>query len=58
MTAKDQPKGKAKSFGENIESDLALEMLRVVEIAAIESARTMSRDESPEIEPTHGCLRV
>src|SRR5678816_2736752 len=43
MTAKDQPKAKAKSFGENIESDLALEMLRVVEIAAIESARTMGR---------------
>jgi len=43
MTAKDQPKAKAKSFGENIESDLALEMLRVVEIAAIESARTMGQ---------------
>ena len=43
MTEKDQPKAKAKSFGENIESDLALEMLRVVEIAAIESARTMGQ---------------
>jgi len=43
MTAKDKPKAKAKSFGENIESDLALEMLRVVEIAAIESARTMGQ---------------
>ena len=43
MTAKEQPKAKAKSFGENIESDLALEMLRVVEIAAIESARTMGQ---------------
>jgi len=43
MSAQDQPKAKAKSFGENIESDLALEMLRVVEIAAIESARTMGQ---------------
>jgi fructose-1,6-bisphosphatase class II len=43
MTAQNQPKTKAKSFGENIESDLALEMLRVVEIAAIESARTMGQ---------------
>ncbi len=32
---------KAKSFGTNIESDLALEFLRVVENAAIASARTM-----------------
>lgn len=31
----------AKDFGMNIESDLALELLRVVEVAAIESARTM-----------------
>ncbi|HUN87738.1 MAG TPA: class II fructose-bisphosphatase [Terriglobales bacterium] len=31
----------AKDFGTNIESDLALELLRVVEVAAIESARTM-----------------
>ena len=43
MSAQDQPKAKAKSFGENIETDLALEMLRVVEIAAIESARTMGQ---------------
>ena len=43
MSAQNQPKAKAKSFGENIESDLALEMLRVVEIAAIESARTMGQ---------------
>src|SRR6201986_4409411 len=33
----------AKSFGVNIESDLALEFLRVVENAAIESARTMGQ---------------
>jgi fructose-1,6-bisphosphatase II len=32
-----------KSFGQNIESDLALEFLRVVENAAIESARTMGQ---------------
>ncbi|HEX3320938.1 MAG TPA: class II fructose-bisphosphatase [Terriglobales bacterium] len=38
-----RPSAKAKSFGENIESDLALEMLRVVENAAIESARTMGQ---------------
>jgi fructose-1,6-bisphosphatase class II len=31
----------AKDFGQNIESDLALELLRVVENAAIESARLM-----------------
>jgi fructose-1,6-bisphosphatase II len=36
---------KAKSFGENIESDLALEFLRVVETAAIASARTMGQGE-------------
>jgi fructose-1,6-bisphosphatase II len=35
----------AKSFGENIESDLALEFLRVVEKAAIASARTMGQGE-------------
>jgi fructose-1,6-bisphosphatase II len=32
---------RAKDFGQNIESDLALELLRVVENAAIESARLM-----------------
>src|SRR6202789_3916579 len=36
-----RPEPYAKNFGENIESDLALEFLRVVENAAIESARTM-----------------
>jgi fructose-1,6-bisphosphatase class II len=35
----------AKSFGQNLESDLALEFLRVVENAAIASARTMGRGE-------------
>ena len=34
---------KARSFGENIESDLASRFLRVVEIAAIASARTMGQ---------------
>ena len=33
----------AKNFGENLESDLTLEFLRVVENAAIESARTMGQ---------------
>ncbi len=36
---------KAKSFGTNIESDLAMEFLRVVENAAIASARTMGQGE-------------
>lgn len=34
---------KAKSYGVNIESDLALELLRVVENAAIASAKTMGK---------------
>ncbi len=33
----------AKSYGQNIESDLALEFLRVVELAAIASAKTMGQ---------------
>ena len=37
--------GKIKSFGENIESDLAPEFLRVVETAAIASAHTMGQGE-------------
>ena len=40
-----RPEPHAKNFGENIESDLALEFLRVVENAAIESARTMGQGE-------------
>src|SRR5690349_24020337 len=40
-----RPGAKAKSFGENIETDLALELLRVVEVAAIESARPMGMGE-------------
>jgi fructose-1,6-bisphosphatase class II len=35
--------GVAKSFGENIETDLAVEFLRVVEKAAMASARTMGQ---------------
>ena len=38
-------KALAKSFGQNIESDLALEFLRVVENAAIASAHTMGQGE-------------
>jgi hypothetical protein len=37
--------GKARIFGENIESDLASRFLRVVEVAAIASARTMGQGE-------------
>ena len=36
---------KARSFGENLESDLSARFLRVVEIAAIDSARTMGQGE-------------
>src|SRR5512147_2714065 len=39
------PTKSAKQFGVNIESDLALEFLRVVENAAIASARTMGQGE-------------
>ena len=38
-------KATAKSFGVNIETDLALEFLRVVEVAAIASAKTMGQGE-------------
>src|SRR6202140_2515228 len=37
----------ARNFGENLESDLALEFLRVVENAAIASARTMGQGDRP-----------
>ncbi|MBZ5572212.1 MAG: class II fructose-bisphosphatase [Acidobacteriia bacterium] len=37
--------GKVRSFGENIESDLASRFLRVVEVAAIASAHTMGQGE-------------
>jgi len=46
MATEAQPVTKAaKQFGSNIESDLALELLRVVEVAAIASARTMGQGE-------------
>src|SRR5213083_104588 len=38
-----KPEAKARTFGENIESDLASRFLRVVETAAIASARTMGK---------------
>jgi len=40
-----RPETKARSFGENIESDLAPKFIRVVENAAIACARTMGRGE-------------
>ncbi|HET7209736.1 MAG TPA: class II fructose-bisphosphatase [Terriglobales bacterium] len=43
MATQTRPEAKIKSFGQNIESDLALEFLRVVEKAAIASARTMGQ---------------
>src|SRR6201981_768883 len=45
MATQTRPEGKARTFGENIESDLASRFLRVVEVAAIESARTMGKGE-------------
>src|SRR5260370_38546229 len=47
MPTEGRPETHAKNFGENIESDLALEFLRVVENAAIESSRTMGRVDRP-----------
>src|SRR6266853_3496158 len=43
MNTQTRPEPGVKNFGENLESDLALEFLRVVENAAIESARTMGQ---------------
>jgi len=43
MASQTRPEAKAKSFGQSIETDLALEFLRVVENAAISSARTMGQ---------------
>ena len=45
MATQTRPEAKARSFGENIESDLASRFLRVVEVAAIASARTMGQGE-------------
>src|SRR5580658_9218098 len=43
MGTRTRSDGKARSFGENIESDLASRFLRVVEVAAIASAHTMGQ---------------
>jgi fructose-1,6-bisphosphatase class II len=45
MATQTKPEIKARSFGENIESDLAPKFIRVVENAAIACARTMGRGE-------------
>ena len=45
MATESRSEMKARTFGENIESDLASRFLRVVEIAAIASARTMGQGE-------------
>src|SRR5882762_5137449 len=45
MTAVTKSEGKARTFGRNIESDLASRFLRVVETAAIASAHTMGQGE-------------
>src|SRR5271166_2602540 len=45
MATQIRPENKARSFGQNIESDLASRFLRVVEVAAIASARTMGQGE-------------
>jgi fructose-1,6-bisphosphatase II len=47
MATDTRAEAKVKSFGVNIESDLALEFLRVVEKAAIASARTMGQGDRP-----------
>src|SRR5499425_1457350 len=43
METETRPDAQAKSFGQDIERDLALEFIRVVEKAAIASARTMGK---------------
>src|SRR5215470_15657347 len=43
MATEARPGGTARIYGENIESDLASRFLRVVEVAAIASARTMGQ---------------
>jgi fructose-1,6-bisphosphatase II len=47
MATTNQREIKARSFGENLESDLAAKFLRVVETAAIASARTMGKGDRP-----------
>jgi fructose-1,6-bisphosphatase II len=48
MAIDTRAEAKVKSFGVNMESDLALEFLRVVEKAAIASARTMGQGDRPQ----------
>jgi fructose-1,6-bisphosphatase class II len=48
MATDTRVEAKVKSFGVNMESDLALEFLRVVEKAAIASARTMGQGDRPQ----------
>src|SRR5881409_4112735 len=45
MAIETRAESKVRTFGENIESDLASRFLRVVETAAIASARTMGKGE-------------
>src|ERR1700733_9303870 len=45
MATQTRPEGKARLYGENIESDLVSRFLKVVEVAAIASARTMGQGE-------------
>jgi fructose-1,6-bisphosphatase II len=47
MATEAKPDPRAKQYGLNIETDLALELLRVVENAAIASAKTMGRGDNP-----------
>src|ERR1700739_3255490 len=67
-----KPEAKARTFGRNIESDLASRFLRVVETAAIASAHTMGQGErrlSDQVAteamrktmdsiPMHGCIVI
>ncbi len=46
-------KALAKSFGKNMESDLALEFLRVVENAAIAAAKTMGQGDRKILRQEH-----
>ena len=45
MATQTRPETRARSFGQNLESDLSAQFLSVVENAAIDSARTMGRDD-------------
>ena len=43
MATQTRPEGKARTYGENIESDLAARFLRVVEVAAIDRLTPWAR---------------